>query len=219
MKYDTILFDLDGTLLDTLEDLTDSVNLMLEKEGYPARTSDNIKAYIGNGARELIRKALPEGISEEEISRCLSEYRKIYRRNMFHKTHPYEGITETLQILKRMGVRIGVVSNKPNDATREMCSIYFGDSVDAAIGDNSERRKKPEPDNILEVLSQMGSNRENTLYVGDSEVDVATAKNAVLDCAGVAWGYRPKELLMEMGADYIIVNPLQLIDMIKAEGQ
>lgn len=215
MRFNTILFDLDGTLLNTLDDITDSVNLMLEGEGYPLRTTEEIREYVGNGAKTLVRRALPEGVSEEELSRCLSIYRKLYLENMFNKTGPYSGIEETLKKLKSLGVKMGVVSNKPDDATREMCRIYFGNILDAAIGDNPERKKKPAPDNIIEIMKRLEAKKEKTLYVGDSDVDMETAKNSGLVCAGVSWGFRSKEMLVEHGADYIIDEPRQLIDIIE----
>ena len=214
MKYNTILFDLDGTLLNTLEDLTDSVNMTLEKEGYPLRTREEVQEFIGSGARTLMKRALPEGIPEEEVTRCLADYRQIYLRNMFRKTCPYEGIAEMLKQLKAQGIKIGVVSNKPDDATREMCRTYFGSDLDASIGDNHERRRKPAPDNLYEILKQLGSEKEMTLYVGDSDVDVITAKNAGLDCVAVSWGFRSREILRKAGADHIIDDPKQLISLL-----
>jgi len=215
MKYNTIIFDLDGTLLNTLDDIADSVNIMLEREGYPARTREDIREFIGNGAKNLDRKALPETASEEELTRCLAVYRKIYLDNMFQKTGPYEGIDKTLNELKTQGIKIGVVSNKPHDATREMCEFYFGGILDAVIGDNPERKKKPAPDNIFEILKLLGSDKAKTLYVGDSDVDMETAKNSGLDCAGVTWGYRSEETLTEHGADYIVSEPRELIRLIE----
>lgn len=215
MKYNTLIFDLDGTLLNTLDDIADSVNIMLGREGYPPRTREDIREFIGNGAKNLVRKALPDDVSEEEVTRCLSVYRKIYLDNMFQKTGPYDGIEETLKKLKHLGVKIGVVSNKPNDATKEMCKFYFGGILDAVIGDNPDRKKKPAPDNIFEVLRLLGSDKATTLYIGDSDVDMETAKNAGLDCAGVTWGYRSEETLTDHGADYIIDEPEQLIRLIE----
>lgn len=215
MKYNTIIFDLDGTLLNTLDDIADSVNIMLEREGYPTRTREDVREFIGNGAKNLVRKALPETASEETVTRCLAIYRKIYLDNMFQKTGPYEGIDKTLKELKGLGVKLGVVSNKPHDATREMCEFYFGGILDAVIGDNPERKKKPSPDNIFEIMKLMGADKAKTLYVGDSDVDMETAKNSGLDCAGVTWGYRSEETLTEHGADYIIEEPGQLIRLIE----
>jgi phosphoglycolate phosphatase len=219
MKYDTIIFDLDGTLLDTLDDLTDSINQMLEQKGYPPRTRDEIREYIGNGAKKLVMRALPEGISDDEAAECLKVYRGIYLENMFEKTQPYDGIEETLKKLKSMGIRVGVVSNKPDEATSRMCLHYFGDMLDAVVGDSPERKKKPAPDNLYEVIRRLGEDGAKILYVGDSDVDMETARNAGLDSAGVAWGYCPKELLRQHGANYIVEAAEQLITLVEDRKQ
>ncbi len=214
MNYDTILFDLDGTLLNTLDDLTDSVNEVLLQEGYRQRTKEEIKTFIGDGAKMLLERSLPPGTSESEILRCLILFREYYLKNMRNRTGPYEGMPQLLRRLKQMGIKVGVVSNKPDEATKEMCRFYFGADVDAAIGDNTERKKKPEPDNVIEALKQLGSPKETALYVGDSEVDVATAKNAGILCVAVTWGYRSRDTLAEAGAYVIIDEPKQLMELI-----
>jgi phosphoglycolate phosphatase len=215
MKYDTILFDLDGTLLNTLDDLTDSVNIVMRQEGCPQRTRDEIREFIGDGVKMLMKRSLPPGTSDTKILRCLTKFREVYLENMRNKTRPYEGIPELLKELKAMRIKIGVVSNKPDEATKEMCRQYFGENIDAAIGDNIDRKKKPEPDNVFEALKQLGSDKSKTLYAGDSDVDVKTAKNAGLVCAGVTWGYRSRETLRKAGADHIVDEPQQLIGILK----
>lgn len=214
MRYDTVLFDLDGTLLNTLDDLADSVNDVLLSEGYQKRTLEEIRMFIGNGAKKLMERALPQGTPETEILRCLALFRSVYQKNMRNKTRPYDEIPALLERLKGMGIKIGVVSNKPDEAVKEVCGFYFREDVNAAIGDNMNRKKKPAPDNVYEVLKQLGSRKEKTLYVGDSDVDVVTARNAGLDCVGVAWGYRSREILAEAGADHIIDEPQQLLELI-----
>ena len=214
MRYDTVLFDLDGTLLNTLDDLADSVNSVLLSEGYQKRTLEEIRMFIGNGAKKLMERALPQGTPETEILRCLALFRSVYQKNMRNKTKPYDEIPALLVRLKGMGIEIGVVSNKPDEAVKEVCGFYFREDVNAAIGDNMNRKKKPAPDNVYEVLKQLESRKEKTLYVGDSDVDVATARNAGLDCVGVAWGYRSREILAEAGADHIIDEPQQLLELI-----
>ncbi len=207
MRYDTVIFDLDGTLLNTLDDLTDSVNELMREEGCPQRTKEEIRDFIGDGVKKLMERSLPAGTPEREVLRCLSRYREIYLKNMENQTRPYDKIPELLAKLKKMGVRVGVVSNKPDEATGKMCRSYFPGLVDAAIGDNPDRRKKPEPDNVYEALRQLGAEKGKTLYVGDSDVDVITAKNAGLVCAGVTWGYRSRKTLEEAGADYLVDDP------------
>ncbi|MDD3168054.1 MAG: HAD family hydrolase [Eubacteriales bacterium] len=216
MKYDTILFDLDGTLLDTLEDLADSINTVMRQEGYPQRTKEEIREFIGDGAKKLMGRSLPQGMSEKEILRCLSTFREHYLKNMQNQTTPYEGIPEVLKRLRGMGIKIGVVSNKPDDATKEICRHYFNRDVLVAIGDHRARKKKPAPDNVFEALKQLESGKEKTLYIGDSDVDVMTAKNAGLACVAVSWGYRSRETLRAAGADHIIDKPEELITLLEA---
>lgn len=215
MKYDTILFDLDGTLLNTLDDLADSINIVMREEGFRQRTKAEIREFIGDGAEMLMKRSLPPEASETEILRCLTKFRQIYLQNMQNRTRPYEGIPELLNKLKAMRIKVGVVSNKPDEATKKMCRQYFGDKIDAAIGDNLDRKRKPEPDNVFEALKQLGSDGQKTLYVGDSDVDVKTAKNAGLACAGVTWGYRSRETLQEAGAEHIVDEPYQLIGLLE----
>jgi len=215
MKYDTILFDLDGTLLNTLDDLADSVNAVMQKEGYQQRTKDEIRKFIGDGVKTLMERSLPQGTPEKEILRCLDMFREIYQQNMCNRTKPYEGIPSLLTRLKEMGIKICVVSNKMDEATKDICGLYFREEVDVAIGDNLDRKKKPDPDNVYEALKQLGSHKDKTIFVGDSNIDMITAKNAGLACVGVTWGYRSRETLQEAGADHIIDEPDQLITLIE----
>jgi len=214
MKYDTVLFDLDGTLLYTLDDLEDSVNAVLLKRGYRQRTKEEIKQFVGDGAKMLITRSLPPGASETEILQCLAMFREIYQANLQNKTRPYEGIPALLKKLKEMGIKTGVVSNKPDEATKVVCRIYFQGDIDVAIGDNIDRKKKPEPDNLYEAMNQLGAVKEKTLYVGDSDTDIITARNAGVDSVGVTWGYRSRETLEKAGAGNIIDKPEQLIALL-----
>jgi phosphoglycolate phosphatase len=218
MKYNTILFDLDGTLLNTLDDLHQSVNAVMIQKGYPLRTINEIRAFIGDGAKMLMKRSLPECADEDEVTCCLELFRCHYVDNMLNSTRPYAGIMELLKELKQCGLKIGVVSNKPDEATREMCRMFFDGVVDAATGDNQERRKKPAPDNVFEVMKQLGAEKESTLYVGDSDTDIITARNAGLISVGVTWGFRPKELLISEGANFIVDRPDQILTLLtKAE--
>lgn len=214
MDYNTILFDLDGTLLNTLDDLYESVNAILKQERYELRTLEEIRAFIGDGAKMLMTRSLPRSSPEEEVSRCLELFRCHYVTNMNNSTSPYEGIMELLKELKGQGFKIGVVSNKPDEATKEMCRMFFDGIVDAATGDNHERKKKPAPDNVFEVMRQLGAVPEKTLYVGDSDTDIITARNAGLKSVGVTWGFRAKELLIAEGADYIVDQPGQILSLL-----
>lgn len=215
MKYDTILFDLDGTLLNTLDDLADSVNVVMKRKGYRQRTKDEIREFIGDGVKLLITRSLPQGASEDEVLSCLELFREVYLKKMMNQTKPYDGILDVLKNLNAKGMKIGVVSNKPDEATKEMCKLFFNGSVDVAIGDNHERKKKPEPDNVLEALRQLDSEKENTLYAGDSNVDMQTAQNTGLRSIGVTWGYRSKETLIAEGADYLVDEPYQILTLLE----
>lgn len=214
MNYDTVIFDLDGTLVNTLEDLTDSLNDLLAEEGYPKCSLDEVKNAIGEGYRILLEKSLPTGSLKEEIDRCTTLFETRYISNMINKTKPYEGILELLSALKHLGIKIGVVSNKMDGATKDICHHYFGSLIDIAVGDTPERRRKPAPDNVYEALAQLGSAKSSTIYVGDSNIDVHTARNADLEFVGVAWGFRTKEVLSEEGAKVIIEEPGQLIQLL-----
>ena len=215
MKFDTVIFDLDGTILNTLEDLTDSLNSVLGGENYPLRKMEEVRGFIGDGYRRLIEKALPRGTSEDEIDRCTELFRQVYYDNIANKTRPYDGILPLLHELKKLGIRIGVVSNKMDEATKESSRHYFNDYIDVAIGDTLQRRRKPAPDNVHEALMQLGSKKQTSIFVGDSNIDVQTAKNAGLICVGVTWGYRSKEVLISEGADFIIDEPVELMNLLQ----
>lgn len=212
MNYNTIVFDMDGTLLNTLEDLTDSVNYALQACGYTERTLDEIQCFVGNGVRVLMNRAVPAGTSEEDIIKCLTIYREHYSKNMQHKTRPYDGINELLKSLKEKGIKLAIVSNKYDSAVKALCKDYFQDYIRIAIGESPEVVKKPAPDSVFTALEQLGAVKDEALYVGDSEVDVQTARNAGLKCIGVTWGFRDREVLATEGADIIIDKPLELLD-------
>ncbi|GAB1476373.1 HAD family hydrolase [Bacillota bacterium] len=211
MKFDTVIFDLDGTILYTLEDLTDSLNAVLGREGYSLRSMEDVRAFIGEGYRRLLERALPAETSGQEIDRCTDLFRIEYLSNIANKTKPYDGIIPLFQKLKSMGIKVGVVSNKSDEATKEACGHYFQDYIDVAIGDSPLRNRKPAPDNVYEAIGQLGSDKQKTIYVGDSNVDIQTAKNAGLTCVGVTWGYRSREVLLSEGADFIIDHPEELL--------
>ncbi len=215
MKFDTVIFDLDGTILFTLEDLYDSLNGVLTEEGYPLRNIEEVKAFVGEGYGLFLRRALPEGTEEAEIQRCTELFRERYYENIANKTRPYDGIPALFHELKSRGIRIGVVSNKMDEATKEACRHYFNGYVDVAVGDSLLRKRKPAPDNVYEAMKQLGSQKEKTIFVGDSNIDVQTARNAGLLCVGVTWGYRSRETLIREGADFIIDEPRQLLPILQ----
>lgn len=215
MLYKTILFDLDGTLVDTLEDLTDSVNAVLEEEGLLATSIEKVRQGIGEGYRVLLKHILPIGSEEAVIDRLTALFQVEYRRRLTVKTRPYEGILPLLGRLGEQGVKIGVISNKMDDAAKLVCAHYFDDLIDAVVGDTPERMKKPAPDNLIEAMRLLGANRETTLYVGDSDVDVQAALNAELTFIGVSWGYRSKEILKKAGASVVVDHPAEIATQIK----
>lgn len=214
MKYEAILFDLDGTLLNTLEDLKDSCNAALEACGYAPRTLDEVRRFVGNGVGLLIRRALPEGAGEEEWARCLALFKAHYQNNLDNKTRPYPGIEQALDALLARGYRIGVVSNKFDAAVKALCAHHFP-RIQVAVGEREGVRKKPAPDSALAAAQALGVQPASALYVGDSEVDIQTARNAGMDCLSVDWGFRPEAVLRDAGATRIIHSPGALLDAIE----
>ncbi len=211
----TVIFDLDGTLLNTLEDLKNSTNFALNKFNYPARTLEEVRCFVGNGVKKLIERAIPNGLNNPDFNECLDVFKKNYSENMYNNTAPYIGILKILKELKNDGYKIAVVSNKFDSAVKELCKKYFPDLVDIAIGQSETIPKKPAPDSVFEAIQELGINHCDCVYVGDSEVDVQTAKNANLPCVGVSWGFRSKDVLQNEGCKYIIDNPCDIMRVIK----
>ena len=211
-----VIFDLDGTLLNTLEDLCDSTNFALNKFGYPSRTLEDVRGFVGNGVRLLIERAIPDGNKNPDVEKCLAVFKEHYKNNMYNKTKPYDGILEMLMELKLMGIQTAVVSNKFDAAVKELCKKYFGDLIQIAIGENEAEgiRKKPAPDSVFKAITDLKLRIENVIYVGDSETDVQTSKNADIHCIGCTWGFRDKSVLVEQGADYIINSPGEIPELI-----
>lgn len=214
-KYDTVIFDLDGTLLDTLEDLTDSVNFALNLYGFPLRNIDEIKQFVGNGVARLIELSIPCGIDNSNYKKCLEDFREHYSKNMQNKTAPYEGIMELLKQLSNKNYKIAIVSNKFDTAVKGLNELYFKRYIKVAIGESENISKKPAPDAVFRALKELDSNIEYAIYVGDSEVDIMTAKNSGLKCIGAAWGFRGREFLNKKGADFIIDKPEELLKIIE----
>lgn len=205
-----VIFDLDGTLLNTLEDLWISTNFTLSQFGYPVRTLEEVRMFVGNGVRKLIERAVPENC--ENVEECLAVFKKHYAENMYNHTAPYNSVEKILKELQGQGVKTGVVSNKFDLAVKKLCEKYFGDLIDIAVGQCDDVPSKPAPNGVLKALKEL--NEKTALYVGDSEVDVQTAKNANLPCIGVTWGFRDRENLN--GADFIIDKPCDIINIWKS---
>ena len=214
MKYNTIIFDLDGTLLNTLDDLRDSLNEILLKKGYETRDLEDVKRFVGNGVRNLVRLSVPETCSEDEVDLTLEEFKTHYNNNMQNKTRPYNGIMELLLDMNRYNYKIAIVSNKFDSAVKSLAKTYFGNLIPVAIGETSEIKRKPAPDSIFTAVKELGSDLSRTVFVGDSETDVRTAKNAGIPCIGVTWGFRCREVLRSEGADFLIDTPRELLTLI-----
>ncbi len=207
MKLDdktAVLFDLDGTVLDTLGDLTDSLNFVLTENGLPTHTKEEICGYIGDGVRKLVERALPCGISAQLADKALEEFRMHYSQHLKVKTAPYAGIVELMRELSGRGCRLAIVSNKPDYAVQILSKEFFDGLIVFAAGESSEYPRKPSPECIYSALKRLGCDREYAIYVGDSEIDVQTAQNAGIRCVSVTWGFRKKDYLLAHGA----VNPI-----------
>lgn len=214
MSYKAVLFDMDGTLLDTLEDLCDSTNHALAQMGYPLRGIEEIRRFIGNGAEKQIRRAVPEGTSEGKIMETLAAFRAYYQDHCQIKTKVYDGLLDVLSELKEKGVKMAVVSNKPDAAVKKLSREYFGDRLDYAIGPSDGVRCKPYPDMAEEALKALGIAKKDAVFVGDSEVDVQTGLNAGLDVIAVSWGFRSREVVIEAGAKMIADDASELEKLI-----
>lgn len=209
-----VIFDLDGTLLDTLEDLADSVNVTLEYMGFPKRTLEEIRCFVGNGMRQLINCAVPSGISKTKIEETFDYFCKYYFAHCNEKTKPYSGIPELLDELVRRNYKLAVVSNKRDEAVKELCSRYFS-MIEVTAGDKPGRNRKPAPDGVECVLKQLDCEKNEAVYVGDSEVDILTAGNAGIDCINVAWGFRTENELLSNGAVNLIFKPNELLRLLE----
>ncbi|MBQ4058528.1 MAG: HAD-IA family hydrolase [Lachnospiraceae bacterium] len=207
---DTVIFDLDGTLLNTLDDLADSVNYALSQFDFPMRQVSEIRDFVGNGVEKLIERAVEHRLSELEEKDCLNIFKQHYSQNMNNKTRPYDGILDLIKQLIADNYHIAIVSNKFDSAVKGLNETYFEGLFPVAIGESASIAKKPAPDSVYEALAQLNVTGESAIYVGDSDVDVMTAHNAGLQCVGVTWGFRDRELLLSMGAEYIIDTPTEL---------
>lgn len=210
MKYSLAIFDMDGTILDTLQDLADCINVILEKYGMPERTIDQVRQFVGNGIRRLIHLAVPDGTAPDLEERFYQDYLLYYQIHCGDHTRPYGGITELLSALKAQGCRIAVVSNKADGAVQSLCEQYFPGFFDYAVGERAGISKKPAPDSVNEVLQKLGFTPDQAVYIGDSEVDILTARNAGMDSLIVTWGFRDEAFLKESGAVTLVRKPEEI---------
>lgn len=210
-RYETVIFDLDGTLLDTLEDLTDAVNVALKACDMPLRTIEDVRCFVGNGVRNLMIKAVPDGEANPRFEEAFSLFKEYYGEHCNDKTGPYEGVLELMAELKKKGYVMAIVSNKIDSAVKELNDKYFSEYIQVAIGEREGVQRKPAPDTVLTALQELGKEKETAIYIGDSEVDLATARNVGIPCISVLWGFRDKELLEGLGADNFASIPMDVL--------
>lgn len=210
MHYTSVLFDLDGTLLDTLGDLTAAMNRTLTRHGLPERTRQQMRAALGNGARRLMELSVPAGTDGALFETLLAEYNTDYAAHCRIETAPYPGVDTLLRQLHAQGRKLAIVSNKPDEAVRALRAEFFVDTVPIAVGEKQGIRRKPAPDTLLTAMAQLGAERTSTVYVGDSEVDIATARAAGLPCISVLWGFRDRDVLEQAGAQQFAADAGEL---------
>lgn len=213
MKYESYIFDLDGTLLNTINDLAASCNYALRMFGMPEHSVDDVRRFVGNGVRLLMTRAIPGGENNPDFDKCYATFRKHYLKHNLDTTAPYPGIMDLIKALKNANRHIAVVSNKFYEATQDLVHHFFGDEIKVAIGERPDIRKKPAPDTVIEALRQLGVSRNTAVYIGDSDVDIDTAKNSGMPCISVLWGFRDKEFLIEHGATTLVSRPEEILDI------
>ena len=214
MKYEAILFDLDGTLLYTLEDLTDSINYMLDKYGFETHSIDDVRRFVGNGLRKLVERALPQGAEYEHFEEFLKEFIEYYNCHNLIKTKPYEGVIETTEKLRLSNKKMAIVTNKGQTASDSLIDDFFGPHITVGVGDDGIHKRKPDPEPIEIALNKLGiTDKSKVLYVGDSEVDAATAENAGLDYVLCTYGFRDMEVLEKFNPIAYINQFSELLDL------
>ena len=214
MKYEAVIFDLDGTLTDTLEDLKNSVNFALRHFGFPERSLDEVRSFVGNGVRRLVFLSVPEGTDEKKAEDCLAVFKAYYKEHSLVNTKPYDGIIPMLERLKKEGIKTAVVTNKMQEAAVDIVNLFFSGLIDVTVGQVDGVAQKPQPNGIYHALEKLCVSKENAVYVGDSEVDCLTAKNAGIPCIGVEWGFRERSVLEESGADCVIASSAEMFNFI-----
>ncbi|MBQ7180663.1 MAG: HAD-IIIA family hydrolase [Bacteroidaceae bacterium] len=212
----TIIFDLDGTLLDTLEDLYLSVNHAMYSCGFPQRTLSEVRNFVGNGVRLLIHRAVPQGTPQPQKEACFQLFRAHYVQHCQDHTRPYPGIQEMLATLKKEGYRMGIVSNKLQAGVTELHEAWFRETIDVAVGESEGIRRKPAPDMVQHALRQLGSPATEAVYVGDSDVDLETARQAGMPCISVLWGFRERAFLSAHGATTFAERPDEIAKILSA---
>ena len=215
MNIKAVIWDLDGTLLNTLDDLAASVNAALAMNGMPLRSTEEVRAFVGNGIRNLMMRAVPGGEANPAFDKALEDFIRHYGAHSRDRTRPYDGILEMLDRLSAAGVKHAIVSNKIDFAVKALSRAYFGERMCAAIGDDPSRARKPAPDSVFAAMREMGVTAQETVYVGDSDVDVLTARNAGVPCVAVLWGFRDEACLRAAGAERLARTPDELREIIE----
>ena len=215
-KITTIIFDMDGTVLNTLDDLTDSVNYVFSKFGLPARRRDEYRQFFGNGIGYAMKCAAPEGTPDSLIEEMIPVFKEYYDIHCLDKTGPYEGIIELMKELRNSDFKMAIVSNKIDSAVKELNERFFSEYVSVAIGERPGVNRKPAPDTVFAALAELGSSTDEAVYIGDSEVDLMTAKNSNLPCIAVLWGFRDRDFLIKNGASAFAKTPKDIISYLTA---
>lgn len=210
MKYESYIFDLDGTLLNTLDDLAASCNFALRSYGLPEHSVDDVRRFVGNGVRLLMTRAIPGGESFAQFEECYACFRQYYLHHNLDTTAPYPGIMELIAKLNANGKKVAVVSNKFYEATQDLVRHFFGEEIKVAIGERPDIHKKPAPDTVIEALRQLDMPSSTAVYIGDSDVDIDTARNCGMPCISVLWGFRDRDFLIEHGATTLVKTPEEI---------
>ena len=213
----TVIFDMDGTVLNTLDDLATSVNYVLTRYGMPVHCTEDYRRYFGNGIRYALECAVPKGTEETTIDQMLPVFKEHYNAHCLDKTRPYDGIPELMKALRDRGFKLAIVSNKIDSAVKELNAKFFSAYVDVTIGEREGIRRKPAPDTVVQALKELKSSKHEAVYIGDSEVDLQTAANAGLPCISVLWGFREKDFLTEQGATVFANTPQEVYDLLGRE--
>lgn len=214
MKYDTVIFDMDGTILYTLDDLTDAVNYAMAKVGLKLREVEEIRGFVGNGIKKLVERCMPENYSKELFERAYEYFSEYYKEHCYDKTRAYDGVNGLIGELRAKGIKTAVVSNKDDYGVKTLCEVFFKGLFDSQKGVRENLTKKPAPDLCEEALKELKAEKKNAVYVGDSDVDFLTAKNSGLDFIGVSWGFKGREFLKNLGAENIADTPSDVKEFI-----
>ncbi len=214
-SINTVIFDMDGTVLNTLDDLTDAVNYVFSKFDLPPRSMEEYRKFFGNGIGYAMKCAAPEGTPDSLFDKMIPEFREYYDKHCLDKTRPYDGILDLMKILKDKGYKMAIVSNKIDSAVKELNERFFSEYVSVAIGEKTGVKRKPAADTVLAALDELGASRDEAVYIGDSEVDLQTARNSGLPCIAVLWGFRDKDMLIKNGATTFAATPADVLDLLE----